>query len=105
LTRYYYGYILKIGKVVLLTYIKKQKIMPRFDGSGPSGYGPGSGGGRGPCGGGMGWRRGRGWFGRFWGQPKVSEKEEADVLENDAEALEQELKEIKERLAKLKGKK
>ena len=79
--------------------------MPRFNGTRPLGSGPSSGWGRGPCGGGMGWRRGLGWFGRFGNQSKVTEKEEADILEEDAEALEQELKATKERLAKLKGKK
>jgi len=83
------------------------KTMPRFNGTGPSGFGPGTGWGRSPCGGGMGWRRGwgRGWFGRFWGQPKITEKEEADILTEEAESLEQELKATKERLAELKRKK
>jgi len=81
--------------------------MPRSNGTSPLGSGPGTGWGRGPCGGGIGWRRGcgRGWFGRFWGQPKITEKEEADILEEDAEALEGELKVVKERLGQLKGKK
>ena len=34
--------------------------MPRFDGTGPLGSGPGTGLGLGPCGAGMGWRRGGG---------------------------------------------
>jgi hypothetical protein len=65
----------------------------------------------------MGWRRGggRGWgrgygigFGgrRFLGYPyrsQITEKEEKEILEQDAKDLEEELKAIKERLAELKG--
>ena len=81
--------------------------MPRFDETGPQGFGPGTGLGIGPCGGGMGWRRGRGrgWFGRFFGQSQITEKEEADMLSGDAQDLEQELKSIRERLAQLRAKK
>ncbi|MFC1663887.1 DUF5320 domain-containing protein [Patescibacteria group bacterium] len=81
--------------------------MPRYNGTGPLGAGPGTGWGMGPCGGGIGWRRGwgKGWFGKFWGQPKITEKEETDILTEEAEDLEQELKAVKERLTKLKGKK
>ena len=84
--------------------------MPRFDGTGPLGFGPDSGWGMGPCGGGMGWRRGRGrGSGRFWGcapyQARITKKEEAEMLNDEAEALGDELKAIKERLAELKAKK
>ena len=94
--------------------------MPRFDGTGPLGYGPGTGWGMGPCGAGMGWRRGggrgRGFGGRgfgwrrLWGgmgiysAPKISKNEEAEMLTDEAAVLEEELKEIKARLAELKGK-
>ncbi len=94
--------------------------MPRFDGAGPLGFGPGTGWGWGPCGGGMAWRRGRGrrgrGFGRFWGwgyspwgygpyQPEITKKEEIEMLIDTAEILNEELKAIKERLAELKAKK
>jgi len=59
--------------------------MPRFNGTGPSGYGPGSGQGLGPCGGGaaygrrgdgrgqgFGWRR----FGGYYSNSVPSKKEE-----------------------------
>jgi len=94
--------------------------MPRFDGTGPLGSGPGTGWGMGPCGGGMGWRRGlgRGYgrgfgWGRFGGypyggypyQPQITKKEEKEILEDDVADLEEELKAIKARLAELKGQK
>lgn len=79
--------------------------MPRFDGTGPSGDGPRTGWGRGPCGGGMGRRRGWGWFDRFRGQSKMTEKEEVDALNEEAETLEKELKAVKEHLAELRTKK
>jgi hypothetical protein len=95
--------------------------MPRFDGTGPSGYGPGTGWGLGPCGGGMGWRRsarrspgaGGGWGRRFWGWPgaypaysqNLSKKEELSLLEEEADALQEEMKEIKERINELRAKK
>ena len=81
--------------------------MPRFDGTGPLGFGPGTGWGMGPCGAGMGWRRGFGsGFGRFWrfGSP-ITKKEEKEMLEEEVGVLEDELKSIKERLAELKGQK
>jgi hypothetical protein len=85
--------------------------MPRFDGTGPWGLGPGTGWGLGPCGAGMAWRRGRdrGFRRRrFWGYPyqsQITEKEEKEVLEQDAKDLEEELKAIKARLTELKGQK
>lgn len=75
--------------------------MPRQNGTGPMGYGPGTGWGRGPCGGGgrgMGWRR-------FWGYypgPALSKKDEAEMLAGEKEAMEEELKNINARLAELK---
>lgn len=98
--------------------------MPRFDGTGPGGLGPGTGWGLGPCGAGMGWRRGggRGWgrgYGRglgrrgSWGygpysypyQPQITKKEEKEILEEDLTDLEEDLKAIRARLAELKGQK
>lgn len=81
--------------------------MPRYNGTGPLGFGPGTGWGLGPCGAGMGWRGGWGrGFGRYWRfGSQVSEKEEKQVLEEEVEILEEELKYIKERLAELEGQK
>lgn len=85
--------------------------MPRYDGTGPLGLGPGTGWGLGPCGAGMAWRRGWGrGFGwrRFWGYyPNFAptKKEETEILSEEAAVLEEELKAIKARLAELKGQK
>ncbi len=87
--------------------------MPRFNGTGPLGSGPGTGWGLGPCGAGMGWRRGGGrgrGFGwrRFWGYyptPTPNKKEETEILSGEVVLLEEELKSIKARLAELKGQK
>ena len=86
--------------------------MPRLDGTGPMGSGPGTGWGLGPCGGGMAYGRqargrGLGWR-RFWGRypyAAPSKKEESDMLSGEAEILEEELKAIKARLSQLKGQK
>jgi len=86
--------------------------MPRYDGTGPWGQGPGTGWGLGPCGAGMGFRRGGrgrgfGWR-RFWGYyptPAFSKKEEKETLEEEVLLLEDELKAIKARLSELKGQK
>lgn len=76
--------------------------MPRFDGTGPQGFGPRSGRGMGPCGAGMGYGRGdaRGFGRRFY-----TKKEESGILNEEVEDLEQELKAIKERLSELKDQK
>jgi len=88
--------------------------MPRLNGTGPRGSGPGTGWGLGPCGAGMGWRRGGGRgqeFGwrRFWGYyPTTStpnKKEETEFLSEEIAILEDELKAVKARLAELKGQK
>ncbi len=90
--------------------------MPRFDGTGPWGLGPGTGWGLGPCGAGLAWRRGWGrGFGwrRFWGypygaypyRPQITKKEEEEILKDEERDLEEELKAIKARLAELKGQK
>ena len=77
--------------------------MPRFDGTGPLGYAPGTGWGMGPCGAGMGWRKG---FGRGFGWRRFyTQKEETEILKEEAEDLEQELKAVKERLTEIKGQK
>ena len=77
--------------------------MPRFDGTGPLGQGSGTGWGFGPCGGGMGWRRG---FGYGFGRKRFyTKKEEAEILEDEVKEVEGELEALKERLAELKGKK
>jgi len=96
--------------------------MPRFNGTGPLGSGPGTGWGLGPCGAGMGRRRGWGrglghGYGRGFGQGRFggyypdypvftpSKKEETEMLSEDAKNLEEERKAIKARLAELKGQK
>lgn len=71
--------------------------MPRFDGTGPFGFGPGTGWGRGPCGRGMGQRRGFG-YRRFF-----TKKEESEMLKQEIEDTEEELKAMKELLSELKG--
>jgi len=76
--------------------------MPRFNGTGPLGSGPGTGWGLGPCGAGMAWRRG---FGQGFGRRFYTRKEEAETLKEETELLENELKAIKERLTELRAKK
>jgi len=86
--------------------------MPRYNGRGPLGQGPGTGRGLGPCGGGMaygrgGAGRGLGWR-RFWGNRfgfNPTEEEESEILSEEAGFLENELKAIKSRLGQLKGSK
>ncbi len=100
LTKYSYGYILKT-EVKLKVDLQKEKliinkIMPKFDGSGPLGFGPMTGRGMGPCGYGMG-------YGRGYGRRFYSRKEESEMLEEEVKALEEELKAVKERLAEMKG--
>jgi len=84
-----------------------KNTMPRFDGTGPMGYGPGTGRGFGPCGGGMGWGRGygRGFFRGYGWRNFYTKKEESEVLKDEEAMLEDELKAVKERLAELKGQK
>ncbi len=85
--------------------IKKNylKNMPRFDGTGPLGYGPRTGRGMGFCGGGMGWGRG---YGRGIGWRNFyTRKEESEMLKDEQAALEEELKAVKERLAEIDGQK
>ncbi len=93
--------------------LEKEVInMPRQNGTGPMGYGPGTGWGMGPCGGGMGYGRrsggrGLGWR-RFWGYypaPNMTKKEETDILSEEAQILEEELKAVKSRLDEIKNQK
>jgi len=89
------------------------KTMPRYNGTGPLGFGPGTGWGLGPCGAGAGWGRGPGrgrgfgWrrFGGYYPSSAPTEKEETEMLSEEAAALEEELKAIKARLAELKRQK
>ena len=69
--------------------------MPRFDGTGPWGMGPGTGWGRGPCRGGYGYG-----FRRF-----ISPKNELAALEDEEKMLEEESAAIREEKAALKGQK
>ena len=78
--------------------------MPKYDGTGPIGSGPGTGWGMGPCGAGLVWQRNFGpGFGRFWRfGSRITKKEEKEILEEETKVLEDELKAIKDRLAELK---
>jgi len=83
--------------------------MPRFDATGPLGFGPGTGRGMGPCGTGMGCGRVCG-FGRFWGynspySARITKEEEVEMLNNETKTLEEGLKAIQERLTELKSQK
>jgi len=116
LTVKYYGRILIIGNTVkvelpIINYLRK-KYMPRMNGTGPMRQGAGTGQGLGPCGAGMvngrrGGGRGLGWR-RFWGYypaPAPSKKDEVKMLSEEAGIMEEELKNIKSRIAGLKGQK
>lgn len=75
--------------------------MPRFDQTGPMGFGPNTGRGLGPCGLGMGYGAG---FGRGFGWRRfVSKKEEEEMLTNEMEDLKAEIEAIKERLEEIKS--
>ena len=63
--------------------------MPRFDGTGPMGQGPRTGRGMGNC--------GYGCVRRFY-----SKKEESEMLKEEEQILEKDLKAIKERLSEIK---
>ena len=88
--------------------------MPKQDKTGPAGVGPRTGRGLGTCdegsglrGVGMGRRCGCGFgMGRFGGrylaQPRLTKKDETEILSEEAEMLEADLKEIKGRLDELK---
>ncbi len=72
--------------------------MPRFDRTGPCGYGPMTGRGLGPCGYGQG-----GGYGRGMGRRFITRNEEKEMLQEEVEMLEEEMKAIKERLEELRG--
>lgn len=73
--------------------------MPRFDKTGPLGFGPRTGRGLGPCG------QGRG-FGKLWRfGSEVSKREEIEILNEEEEILEEELKAIRKRLAEIRSQK
>ena len=78
--------------------------MPKLDGTGPSGQGPKTGRGFGSCGGekGLGWGRGNGCGcgGGLFGRMFYTKEEKAELLKNRETALEEELKAVKEELAK-----
>ncbi len=69
--------------------------MPRFDGTGPLGYGMRTGRGMGPCCG------GRGIYGRRY----FSKKEETEMLKDEITDLENEVKAAKERLFEIEDQK
>ena len=74
--------------------------MPRFDRTGPMGYGPMTGRGFGPCGRGLGFRRG---FGLRYAEPVALTKEEQKkILEAELKEIEAERKEIENKLKELK---
>ncbi|MFH1582396.1 MAG: DUF5320 family protein [bacterium] len=74
--------------------------MPRFDQTGPFGFGPRTGRGLGSCGGGMGFGRGMGYGRRFY-----TRGEEAKILKEEEKELGEELKAVKERIEEFKGQK
>ena len=75
--------------------------MPRQDQTGPRGIGSLTGRGIGPCG--MGCSVGRGYgkgYGKWIYQP-ANKNEEKEILKNDLEILENEVKTVKEKIAQL----
>lgn len=92
--------------------------MPGFDGTGPAGAGPMTGGGRGYCSSGYGyrcnWGYGRGYgrglgYGAGWGGPGYyppappTPEQERQALSIEAQNLRQALRDIERRLAELQG--
>ncbi len=70
--------------------------MPRFDGTGPFGQGMGTGRRMGPC------FRGTG-YGMGTGRRFFTRKEETEMLKEEVQELENELKAAKERLSETEG--
>ena len=74
--------------------------MPRFDRTGPRGFGPMTGRGMGCCGQGMGRGYGRGYgfgagYGRGYGySTPITKKEEKEMLEEEIKALQKRIKEL-----------
>jgi len=86
--------------------------MPRFNGTGPQGFGPMTGRGMGPCGGGYGPGRGfgggRGFgagYGRGFRQRPWTKDDEIASLEDEEKALQEEIKGVKEDIEYLKNQK
>lgn len=75
--------------------------MPRFDGTGPNGAGPGTGWGLGPCGGGRAWGLGRGFNNCFAHRNYLTKQEEAKMIQEEVTAMEEDLKALKERLKEI----
>jgi len=76
--------------------------MPRFDGTGPMGTGPGDGRGFGPCGLGLGWRKRFGakrGLGRYfcWNWPQ-NKNDQKQALADYQKALEEEMDDVKKEL-------
>ena len=76
--------------------------MPGFDGTGPRGMGPMTGGGRGFCNprGARGLRRG----GMFRSSPEMTADQEMETLRSQAQAMSEQLEQIQKRLQALEGK-
>ena len=81
--------------------------MPGFDQTGPAGAGSRTGRGMGRCGGGMAYgKRGSGFgygrFGRWYpAQQKPTKEEETKILNEEAEMLRKDIKEVENRLNEL----
>ncbi len=76
--------------------------MPGFDGTGPMGYGLGTGRGFGPCGGGFGWRRRfRRGFGWSITEVNLTKEEKRKILEEEKKYIEEELKVINNKLKEI----
>ncbi|MBW3014308.1 DUF5320 domain-containing protein [Candidatus Woesearchaeota archaeon] len=75
--------------------------MPRFDRTGPMGYGPGTGRGMGPCGRGMRRGFGRGFRGRGFVPQAMTREEEKQLLEEEQKDLLAEIDNVKKRLKEL----
>lgn len=73
--------------------------MPRFDGTGPMGYGQGSGRQMGPCCKGYGFGNKIGMRGGL--RSRVTKDEEKEILDKDIVYLEEELKAAKDRLSEI----
>jgi hypothetical protein len=69
--------------------------MPKFDGTGPQGYGAGTGRGFGSCCSGLG---ARGGFGRGYGFRNYTKQDEKSIIEEDIKILKEELKAAEEEL-------
>ncbi|OQB06179.1 MAG: hypothetical protein BWY21_01946 [Parcubacteria group bacterium ADurb.Bin216] len=79
--------------------------MPSLDKTGPAGMGTGTGRRMGPCYGGNNQGLGRGCGRGFGCRRFFTKNEESELLKDEAEMLEAELKAVKERLSEIEGKK